>query len=120
MPGEQIIIKLDGSEDLLELGYDVSGSDFDLFVYDYHTGDYEGWGDAIILKNGKWYWLNMGHCSCYDAMEDWPGDDVGDSIIDYYNRCTPAQKETLKPHYDVLMKFCNGDPKKWEQMKNRK
>jgi hypothetical protein len=38
--------------------------------YWYTTGSYEGAGRAVILlKNGKWKLLNLGHCSCYGPLE---------------------------------------------------
>jgi len=42
----------------------------DVFIYDYSSGSYEGSGNALFRKNGKWFLHNMGHCSCYGPTEN--------------------------------------------------
>ena len=37
--------------------------------YWYAQGDYEGSGQLLMLKGGKWYHHDMGHCSCYGPTE---------------------------------------------------
>lgn len=37
--------------------------------YWYAVGSYEGTGQVLILKEGKWYLHDCGHCSCYGPME---------------------------------------------------
>lgn len=44
--------------------------EYDLIITDYRSGQYDGDGEAIILKNNKIVLLNLGHCSCYGPMDD--------------------------------------------------
>ena len=40
-------------------------------VYHYTYGSYEGYGEAIGLgTDGKLYFQNLGHCSCFGAFWD--------------------------------------------------
>lgn len=44
---------------------DLANFVFNLFVYSYETGAYEGNGFAAWTANGKeWYYHELGHCSC--------------------------------------------------------
>ncbi|HUX80250.1 MAG TPA: DUF1778 domain-containing protein [Alphaproteobacteria bacterium] len=38
-------------------------------VYHYEQGCYEGGGDALLYKDGKWYLASLSHCSCYGPMD---------------------------------------------------
>ncbi len=43
------------------------------FVYYYEEGSYEGSGEAVALReDGTLDLHNLGHCSCYGPMEEWP------------------------------------------------
>jgi hypothetical protein len=42
--------------------------------YWYVTGSYEGSGELIAVKNGKWYMKCLSHCSCYGPMENFASD----------------------------------------------
>jgi hypothetical protein len=43
------------------------------FVYFYEEGSYEGSGEAVALReDGTLDLHNLGHCSCYGPMEEWP------------------------------------------------
>ena len=39
-------------------------------VYYYEEGDYEGSGFAVWESDGKLYYHDMGHCSCYGPTEE--------------------------------------------------
>ena len=41
----------------------------DAIFYWYESGNYEGIGSLIAVRNGKWYDKNLGHCSCYGPLE---------------------------------------------------
>jgi hypothetical protein len=49
---------------------DVKKLDADIFVYAYETGSYEGSGFAIWKKDDKYYYHELGHCSCYGPTEN--------------------------------------------------
>lgn len=42
-------------------------------VYDYEIGHYDGSGFMIWRKNKKYYYHDMGHCSCYGPTEEVAG-----------------------------------------------
>ena len=42
----------------------------DTIVYWYAKGDYAGAGQAIVRANGKWYYNDLVHCSCYGPTKD--------------------------------------------------
>jgi hypothetical protein len=44
--------------------------DFDVLLYWYQYGDWEGRGFAIWRNDGKWSYTSLGHCSCYGPTED--------------------------------------------------
>ena len=46
-----------------ELGYN-----FDFIVYSYYGAGYEGNGNAIVKKEGKYYHFSLSHCSCYGPL----------------------------------------------------
>jgi hypothetical protein len=39
------------------------------FVYYYQSGDYEGSGFAVWKKGRKFFYSDLGHCSCYGPTE---------------------------------------------------
>ena len=39
-------------------------------IYDYECSGYEGTGNALMYKEGKWYTHDLGHCSCYGPFEE--------------------------------------------------
>lgn len=53
---------------------DVMALDFDLFVYDYSEGGYDGSGFAAWRKGKKYFYHELGHCSC-----DGPTDQIEQS-----------------------------------------
>ena len=42
----------------------------DWFVYYYKTGDYDGSGFCVWRKDTKFFYTDMGHCSCYGPTDD--------------------------------------------------
>ncbi len=56
--------------DLKDLEYE----ELEWFVFWYEEGSYEGTGlGAGLTKDGKIRYENLGHCSCYGPMENFPG-----------------------------------------------
>ena len=47
----------------------IARINFDLFVYSYERGSYDGSGFAIWRVGGKWFYHELGHCSCYGPFE---------------------------------------------------
>lgn len=46
---------------------------YHFMVTDYTDGYYDGDGESIAYgKDGKLYFSNLGHCSCYGPLEDFP------------------------------------------------
>ena len=66
------------------------------------TGDYDGSGEAVAMgEDGKLYFHNLGHCSCYGAVEsgDFPNggscsiEDFKASASDVLDRTSEAIRE---------------------------
>jgi hypothetical protein len=65
-----------GEEDAIGTGCD--GTDSSLIpkyitkiYYWYESFSYEGHGEMLLQhENGKWYYHNMGHCSCYGPLDE--------------------------------------------------
>ena len=51
-----------------ELGYAIEAG-VTKIVYHYEQGSYEGGGDALLYKDGKWYLENLSHCSCNGPLD---------------------------------------------------
>ncbi len=66
---ERIIVALadEISEHDIERLDDIS---FDLFIYKYKDGGYDGSGFAIWRNGDKFGYQEMGHCSCNGPLED--------------------------------------------------
>lgn len=50
---------------------DLSGMDelpVEVVIYWYENWGYEGRGQALALKDGKWYLHSLSHCSCNDPV----------------------------------------------------
>lgn len=50
--------------------------DHRFFIYDYRTGDYEGWGVGVtVWADGRLSYTTFSHCSCHGPVQpnDWPG-----------------------------------------------
>ena len=62
------IIQVNDGDDISDDLKDRSG--IEIIFYHYEYGDYSGNGDALVLKNGKWGYVNLGHCSCYDFRDN--------------------------------------------------
>jgi len=64
------IYRVDGSDECDPDEYDgLSTDDIDVIFYTYESGSYDGDGEAIIRKGGKWYRVNLSHCSCYGPWD---------------------------------------------------
>ena len=42
----------------------------ELAVYSYESGSYEGSGFVVFKKENKWFYDDLGHCSCYGPTEN--------------------------------------------------
>lgn len=49
---------------------DIKKLEADWFVYYYESGCYDGQGFAIWKKDEKYFYSNLGHCSCYGPTDD--------------------------------------------------
>lgn len=49
-------------------------------IYAYHDDGYSGYGFAFIKINKKFYFHDMGHCSCYGAFEEFNKNDPCKSL----------------------------------------
>jgi hypothetical protein len=47
----------------------VEDAGVDVIVYCYGNGGYEGAGEALLRKNGRWFYESLGHCSCYGPLD---------------------------------------------------
>lgn len=93
------IIKTTSSEelDVYELK-NVNKLEADWFVYRYWHESYEGSGMAIWKKDGKYFYCNLGHCSCNGPTEDLssiPYDSL-DDIEKIMSNYDDKDKEVLK------------------------
>lgn len=68
--------------------------------YWYLITDYEGAGDLIGLKDGKYYHKNIGHCSCYgptgtgiSSYDDWVPVRGFESLDDLLANASPYFRE---------------------------
>ena len=65
------IYKIKGSDGLSEWDLeDIEKLGADWLVYYYEAGDYEGSGFAVWKVKDKFYYHDMGHCSCYGPTEE--------------------------------------------------
>lgn len=51
---------------------DNDKTDIEWIVYHYTSDWYEGSGEAIVKKDNKYYYYDLGHCSCYGPLEGSP------------------------------------------------
>ena len=48
---------------------EVNNLKFDVFVYDYRDGGYDGSGFAVWKNGEDYYYHEISHCSCYGATD---------------------------------------------------
>lgn len=62
-----------GPDGLSDYDWEQAKGDYQWFVFWYEDGGYDGSGIAAgLTKEGKIEYGNLGHCSCYGPMENWP------------------------------------------------
>lgn len=64
---------------MLEFHFDEEVSvpdNYEVFVSDYHIDSYEGYGEAVGIKDGYAYIYNLSHCSCYGPIDDGPHEQI--------------------------------------------
>lgn len=82
----------------------------DFMVYDYTQESYEGWGDALAYKDGKWYTHDLGHCSCYGPFEEFgleiPFNTLTEAMEDLHgNDWSAFKEEAIRRMYEEAMKW---------------
>lgn len=77
----------------------------DIFVYWYASGSYEGSGKAIFCVGNKWFYHDLGHCSCYGPIENISYSNPKDTVQELYDNCSDELKKELKPVYDRAKDF---------------
>lgn len=89
--------------------FEISGEDvegYNIIVAAYDTSDAYS-GDAFVLleKDGKYYEVNGGHCSCYGLEDQWYLEDSAEEALkfrydsEYSYGGFKIAKETLKQHF---------------------
>lgn len=84
-------------EDLRKTGAQVA-------FYWYVSGSYEGSGQLLLFKDGRWYLHDCGHCSCYGPTEDIKTDDPIDTLDGVQARCS----KELWPLVEPLVKLAES------------
>jgi hypothetical protein len=68
--------------DKLDNDYDLAVvKDADIVVYDYENYGYEGDGYLVAVKDSKYYYCYLGHCSCYGPTDDFKYDKPYNNLI---------------------------------------
>lgn len=86
----------------------IINAGIDIAVYSYFSGSYEGSGTLLFQKNNKWFYHDMGHCSCYGPLDGLHNinDDTGvESLIDILDNFSEELRATvyvLVSSYDAL------------------
>lgn len=76
-------------ETLVELGIEEAR-------YWYASGSYEGSGQMVALKDGKWFHHDMSHCSCFGPVEQLSLHNGFDSLESLLASCSmQLQKDVL-------------------------
>lgn len=76
--------------------------DFDWLIYSYAQGSYDGSGDCIWKKDGKFYHHDLGHCSCYGPLEDIKTEQGFASIEDLLKNSSSGIAEHIAPLLDRM------------------
>lgn len=61
-----------GPDELCIYNFKYLSENIQWIVYHYTCGSYEGHGEAILKENNKYYYYDLGHCSCYGPLEGTP------------------------------------------------
>ena len=60
-----------GRDELSEWDFErLEKLEFDLMVYGYENGGYDGSGFAAFKKGEQWFYQELGHCSCNGPLEN--------------------------------------------------
>ena len=65
--------------------------------YWYDKGSYEGSGQILMLKEGKWYQHNLEHCSRYGPLEKLELNTGFATLEELLATCTEDLRKELKP-----------------------
>lgn len=71
---------------------------YEWVVYEYTEDWYEGYGEAVALrKDGLLCIFNLGHCSCYGPLDEWPNPGEVQTVQDYIRPIESAIDERSNP-----------------------
>lgn len=74
---------------------DAEKAGIDTLIYDYNSGSYAGSGNALLRKNGKWAYADLGHCSCYGPLDSMP--DLFEPLERLLGRMSEELREQVQP-----------------------
>ena len=77
-----------------------------IFVYQYQSGQYDGNGESLVLlKNGLWHRMGLGHCSCYGPLDEQNLSDLNcdgySSLEELKSHWSPELVAEMTPIYDI-------------------
>lgn len=75
-------------------------NDVDWAVVNYETGSYDGSGDMIVKKDGKFFLFSCGHCSC-NGPTDGMNFNSGYAGLEEI-KTSKDYEEDLKPIFDFI------------------
>lgn len=77
------------------------GNGIEEIRYWYCYGDYEGNGQMLILKDKKWYYHSMGHCSCYGPLDEISFNVGYSTLPELMEKCSSELQKQLKPLVEI-------------------
>lgn len=81
---------------------DIMPIPFDIFIYSYATGSYEGHGFGA-WKNGKdWFYHEMGHCSCNGPTD---GINTSKQAAVTYEQLKAIAEKNYDDHGKLVIKY---------------
>lgn len=70
--------------------------------YWYKQGGYEGSGQAILRKDGRWYMHDCGHCSCNGPVDRLKLVGGYETLEQMKAACSPGLLVEMQPLFDAL------------------
>lgn len=80
----------------------IESHGFDLVLYWYAYGSYEGSGEMLARRDGRWAYANLGHCSCYGPVDNLGPFSWWNSIAELMASCTPYARTSIEPLLALL------------------
>lgn len=69
--------------------------------YWYYQGNSEGNGQMLTLKDKKWYYNTMSHCSCYGPLDKISFNVGYSTLSELMGKCSDELKKQLKPLVEI-------------------